>query len=188
MFRRARDLYHDPLLRDHSAGHFFPAKMAEMICRRPPPGFSRVIKQVRVYTGQPDSTKEPTPYAAHRRQTQTWRDRRIHVITRPLRYPRDWPKERPQEKGIDVALAIDFVAMAFDREHDVGILASTDTDLKPALEFVIQRCPGVRAEVVSWGSPTQHCSRLSIPGRKIWCHWLQVADYTGLSDAKRYVP
>ena len=76
---------------------------------------------------------------------------------RTLRYPQGWPArnrigERPQEKGIDVALAIDFVVMAVRRDFEVVILMSTDTDMKPALEAVAQltATQGTRAEVASW--------------------------------------
>ena len=37
------------------------------------------------------------------------------------------PGERPREKGIDIALAIDFAMMAVRGEYYVGILMSTDT-------------------------------------------------------------
>lgn len=39
-------------------------------------------------------------------------------------------------------------------EYDVGILMSTDTDLKPALEGVTQ-LTNRRAEVAAWSSPRQ---------------------------------
>jgi NYN domain len=58
----------------------------------------------------------------------------VTVVQRPLRYPKAWPAEKAQEKGVDVALAVDFVVMAVTRVYDVGILVSTDTDLVPALE------------------------------------------------------
>jgi hypothetical protein len=51
-------------------------------------------------------------------------------VQRPLRYPKAWPAERAQEKGVDVALAVDFVMLAVTGAHDVGILVSTDTDLR----------------------------------------------------------
>jgi hypothetical protein len=50
------------------------------------------------------------------------------LVARPLRYPAAYPREKPEEKGIDVALAVDFVMMAARDEYDVGILMSTDTD------------------------------------------------------------
>jgi hypothetical protein len=39
----------------------------------------------------------------------------VTVTTRTLRYPSNWPAEKPQEKDIDVSLAIDFVVMAARR-------------------------------------------------------------------------
>ncbi len=55
-----------------------------------------------------------------------------------MKYPRDWPNQPAQEKGIDVALAIDFVRLAIQKRYDVGILVSRDTDLIPCLETVIE--------------------------------------------------
>jgi NYN domain len=127
--------------------------------------------------GGPDATRDPKGYAACTRQSDLWkRDPRVTVELRTLSYPRGWPDkssdaERPREKGIDVALAIDFVTMAVLGEYDVGILMSTDTDLKPALEAVCRltqhgmRAP--RAEVASWSGEGQHNRRLSVPGRQI---------------------
>ena len=58
------------------------------------------------------------------------------MITRSLRYPRGWPTVPAQEKGIDVALAVDFVKLAVEGDYDVGVMLSTDNDLLPALEVV----------------------------------------------------
>ena len=58
------------------------------------------------------------------------------MITQGLRYPPTWPTDPAQEKGIDVALAIDFVRLAITGAYDVGVMMSTDTDLLPALRFV----------------------------------------------------
>ncbi len=60
------------------------------------------------------------------------------MLARSLRYPRNWPNERPQEKGIDVQLAVDLVRGYVAQEFDIGIVASTDTDLLPAIEAVIE--------------------------------------------------
>ena len=38
----------------------------------------------------------------------------------PSRDPAGWPRERPTEKGIDVALAVDFVVMALLGRYDVA--------------------------------------------------------------------
>lgn len=111
------------------------------------------------------------------------------MITRALRYPRGWPDVPPVEKGIDVALAVDFVAMALIGEYDVGILLSTDTDLKPALEAVIglSGTPYPRCEVTAWSFPgRRHSPRLSVKGMKLWCHWLGADDYEVVADPTDY--
>jgi hypothetical protein len=43
-----------------------------------------------------------------------------------LRYPPEWPRLPAQERGIDVALAVDFVMMAAHVEYDVGIHGPRD--------------------------------------------------------------
>ena len=68
--------------------------------------------------------------------------------TRPLNY-RD--SRRPREKGVDVALAVDFVMGLQRRDFDIGVIFSDDTDLYPALEAAgeIAGGPG-HAELVTW--------------------------------------
>jgi len=142
-----------------SCGHVNPFNLGSLIASRGPAGSDRVCTQVRVYRGVPDATRESTSHAASRRQiaaqrqvdTATeaavfeklrseyryeWYDL-VHHELRTLRYPRNWPQEPAQEKGIDVQLAVDFVRGALAGWFDVGIIMSTDTDLRPALEAVL---------------------------------------------------
>jgi uncharacterized LabA/DUF88 family protein len=84
-----------------------------------------------------------------------------------------------------VALAIDFALMAVHGEYDVGVLMSTDTDLKPALEAVASTGTA-RAEVAAWSNPHGYSRRLSIRGRKLWCHWLDEDDYLRVQDDRDY--
>lgn len=192
LFIDAQNLYHGARSAfftpsdSHVLGQFDPVKIGLLICSRPPPGHTRTLRQVRIYTGRPESTKEPRTYAAHMRQCAAWQRAGAKVITRTLRYPPDWPNTKAQEKGIDVALAIDFVALAIDGEYDVGVIASTDSDLKPALEYVCRKFAGnPRAEVMNWRSRTSS-RRLSVPGMNIWCHWLNRADYDQVADLTDY--
>src|SRR5690606_17731727 len=84
--------------------------------------------------GLPSASKDPKGYAAARAQIATWKkDPDVAVIARPLRYPDDYPSGKAEEKGIDVALAVDFVMRAVKGSYDVGIIMSLDTDLKPAM-------------------------------------------------------
>ena len=69
---------------------------------------------------------------------------------------------------------------------DIGVIFSTDTDLRPALEVVSERFAGARrAEVTAWRSPTAN-RRLSVQGRSTWCHFLDQADYSAVHDATDY--
>lgn len=170
----------------HFVGQIDPVKLANLICSKSTTDSPRKLHQVRVYTGRPDATKEPKTYAAHLRQCNSWLQTGVEVITRTLRYPYDWPKAKAEQKGIDVALAIDFVALAIDEEYDVGIIASTDTDLKPALEFVKRKCSdNCHIAVAAWSSPLTK-SRLSLSGSNLWCHWLHKTDYNAVADLTDY--
>lgn len=142
-----------------------------------------ILTDVRVYTGRPDPTRQSKTYAAHMKQCARWEADGASVIWRSLRYPSRRTGLPPQEKGIDVALCIDFVTMAIDGRYDVGVIMSTDTDLLPALEFTRSRYAGVRhVAVAAWESRR----RLSSPVGNIWCHWLSKADYDSVADTTDY--
>jgi hypothetical protein len=117
------------------------------------------------------------------RQCLSWEQSGVTVVHRALRYPREWPKVPAEEKGIDVSLAVDFVTMAVDGRFDVGIVFSTDTDLCPALEYVVNM-PAVRAEVAAWHSSFDR--GLKIPGVSMWCHRLERGDYDAVADYRDY--
>lgn len=120
------------------------------------------------------------------RQIAFWsRSARVQVVARPLRYPHGWPAKKPEEKGIDVSIAVDFVLMAARGDYDVGILMSADTDLKPALEAVVD-LGAARVEVAAWSSQYGHSRRLAISGRSLWCHWLDESEYRQVEDTRDY--
>lgn len=101
------------------------------------------------------------------------------------------PGERPTQKGIDVALTVDFAVMAVRNEFDVGIMFSTDTDLKPALEFVHDLTAASptgmpRAEVAAWSADGRYNRRLSIRDRRLYCHWLSKEIYQSCQDETDY--
>ncbi|WP_035921270.1 NYN domain-containing protein [Frankia sp. QA3] len=103
------------------------------------------------------------------------------VIRRQLRYPKAWTAKPAREKGIDVALAVDFVRLACEEAYDVGVLFSRDTDLVPALETV--RDLGAHVEVASW----KGTSRLRFPDSQLpWCHYLDADDHAACLDHTDY--
>jgi hypothetical protein len=146
---------------------------------------------VRAYRGRPSRRLDPRSYAAFRRQTWVQTeggDGLVTVISRDLRYPPDWPTWPAQEKGIDVALAVDFVMMAARREFDVGVLFSSDTDLVPALEAVIALRPGSppACEVAAWAAPGMRPRTLSVRGVRLRRHLLAAADHRAVADETDY--
>jgi len=179
----------------HWEGQVDPIALAQHLAADSP--FDRQLQQVRIYRGLPDATRDPRGNGACLRQAASWqRSPLADVTTRPLLYPRGWPNshqvgERPREKGIDIALAIDFVTMATRGDYDVGILMSTDTDMKPALEAVAELTDmhGIRAEVAAWSAVGQQNRRLAISSRRLYCHWIgkdvfdRVADHTDYGSA-----
>lgn len=188
VYRRARDAFFDHQVDRHYYGQVNPSKLGEYLVADSP--YDRHLHEVRIYRGLPGSAQDPRGYAAARRQTAAWeQDPRVRVFARPLRYPSGWPAVRnggrPGEKGIDVALAVDFVAMAVQDQYDVGILFSVDTDLKPALEFVSTQCATKRAEVAAWSSETQY-GRLSLGRNRPYCHWLDASGYRAVRDETDY--
>ena len=188
VYRGARDAFH-PFGSPGQDGQVDPHRLGELLVAKGPPGVGRELSGVRVYRGQPDSQKDPRGYAANDRQCRHWETLpNTEAITRTLQYPSAWPEEPEHEKGIDVKLAIDLVAGAVREEYDVAILMSTDTDLKPALEFVrdLHGDPYPRCEVAAWSSPSGYSRRLSIPGRQIWCHWLGEPEYRLVADPTNY--
>jgi uncharacterized LabA/DUF88 family protein len=192
VYRGARRTFHaaDDL---YWCGQVDPLRLARHIVADSP--FDRELAQVRVYRGQPSGKFDPKGYGAARRQVAAWHTSPlVQTVTRPLRYPERWPHgsppgDRPQEKGIDVALTLDFVVMALRGEYDVGVLFSTDTDLKPALEFVadLTNLNGTpRAEVAAWSGRGQHNKRLAIKTRNLYCHWIGESTYQAVADHTDY--
>jgi uncharacterized LabA/DUF88 family protein len=182
VYRRARSAFARP--GDlHVVGQVDPLKVGQLISEKTP---NSALEFVRIYRGLPDGGKDPKGNAACSRQVAAWTALQcVEVFTRPLRYPQNYPAEKPNEKGIDVQLAIDFVVAALDRRFDVGVIFSADTDLKPAIETVIARTT-VEVAVATWQPPTGYASRISISTRKIWCHYLGEVDFSAVKDLTDY--
>jgi uncharacterized LabA/DUF88 family protein len=147
----------------------------------------RRIAEVRMYAGRP-SSKDSKTYAAHMRQANAWAKEGVAVITRPLRYPHDWPSRPPVQKGIDVELAVDLIRGYVMDEFDVGIVASTDTDLLPAIESIwrFDRKRGYDpVEVCAWKAEG-FAKQLRLEGQTLWCHQLARSDYERVADRNDY--
>lgn len=187
VYHRARDAFcaRDAAAREDQVD---PLALGHLLARRVPGGR---LEGVRVYRGRPSQRRDSRSCAAHRRQTAGQVNRGgglVTVISRDLRYPPDWPRRAAQEKGVDVALAVDFVTMVARRECDVGILFSSDTDLVPALEAVLALRPGhpPACEVAAWAAPGGRPRSLSMRGASISRHLLSEADFRSVADPTDY--
>lgn len=151
-----------------------PVRLADLIAsRRARPSRAAAI---RVYRGQPHPQHQPKPAAANDAQASLWtRDARVHMVRRQLNY-RNWPQQPPVEKGIDVALAVDLIHLAFRRQYQALVLFSGDTDLLPALEMIVSLRLG-HVEVACWsGAKPLRLAGTNLP----YCHFLSPADWTGI--------
>ncbi len=148
---------------------------------------ARELASVNVYRGEPSAKHTRTGQAACQRQVRYWSSQAlVRPIVRPLHYyqrSQDHLGEavfEAREKGIDVCIAIDMAMGAMRDEYDVCVLFSGDTDLVPALEAVLDL--GKRCEVVAWHAQGMWTPRLNVPGKQLWCHWLDEGDYRRIHD------
>ena len=172
-----------------SNGRIKPMRYGMLLADLQPLGTSeeRELKEVRAYGGIPNRHKDPQTYSAHRRQMAEWERREVKPIMRPLRYPPDWPTSPAEQKGVDVQLALDVVVMGLKKEYDIAIIASTDTDLRPAIEGchelgIASEC---EIEVAAWRHQSYR-KRIEVRGVHVWCHFLDRDDYDTCHDPKNY--
>lgn len=184
VYKDARKAFFEPY--DSSPhGQFHPLLLGQRLAaltNAPEPD----LVDVRVYIGRPDGSLDAKTYGAHMRQCSAWQKTAVTLKWRPLRYP--WGGGQPEQKGIDVQMAVDMVKLYIQDVYDVAIVASTDTDLLPGIEalYELDRGMGVTpVEVSAWSSNRMH-KRLRVSGRALWCHELTFADYQKVADLTDY--
>jgi uncharacterized LabA/DUF88 family protein len=187
VYKGARESFHE---KTHApiCGQVKPVALAERIAEIIPDGD---LKQVRIYRGIPSNERDPKGYGAARRQMSAWdaaasEKSRLHVYMRTLQYLDGY---EPREKGIDVQLAIDYVTLGVAGDYDVGVIFSTDTDLKPALDAVYDFNGPKRPWpwVAAWSGPNHAPRCISASGkRKVPCAWLDESSYNKIRDYTRY--
>lgn len=201
IYRRAREANNRDAYAPSYFGQVLPWKLGKLLTDRGPQGQPREFQEVRIYRGMPKQERDERGYRAARSQHAYWeQNNRVTLIPGRIQYPAGWPDdcegEKPREKGVDVALAVDLVTMAVNDEFDVGIVFSADNDLLPAVEFVAAMYDegqrhGIkrpRVEVAAWSGTgtSRRPSRLNPPKHKVWCHWLNSGDYDAVEDTNSY--
>ncbi len=198
VYMRARESFHDRAAAPAHKGQVDPVDLAYVLtadyARRHPENTFE-LEQIRIYRGRPTQQSDPKGYAAFRRQEAVWRsNNKVRPTFSDLRYPADWREEgcvdKPREKGIDVALAVDLVTLATEGAFEVGIVMSADYDLKPALDYVVRRSVsrgGPVVEVAAWkGDRRERPLRIRLDGRPLYCIWLDREAYWGVVDERDY--
>jgi uncharacterized LabA/DUF88 family protein len=138
-----------------------------------------VLTDVLVYRGQPSNAHQPDLYRYTQAQRAEWtRDPRVKVTYRTLRYS---AKRPPEEKGVDVLVALNFVRLAQQGDHDVVVLAAHDTDQEPALEMAAES-GRAKVETCGW----EGARRLRVPGRTLWHTPLPAARMVASRDRRPY--
>ncbi|WP_291920328.1 NYN domain-containing protein [Maricaulis sp.] len=134
LYQHAKDAYgyHHP--------NYDPKLLHKAVCDE----FGWIPNLARFYTGVPPQEREPMWAGFWSNRVLAMKRAGVHVTTRQLRYrtqiveTADGEKEIavPQEKGIDVRMALDIVRCARKREFDVAILFSQDQDLNEIVEEI----------------------------------------------------
>ena len=160
-----------------------------------------VLAKVLVYRGEPSAEHDPTDYARSQSQKSHWEmDARVHVTLRPLKYEyqRD-AQGRPatlhdgskivtskREKGVDVLCALAAVREARSPGTDLVILASSDSDLAPAIDEVLQ-LRMAKIETTSWYDPVTRVDRALRGGAtRVWNTRLTKTHFEAARDRTAY--
>jgi len=179
----ARETYCGGRDAPQNQGHFWPVNLAKELAVAGRRHYQLTF--VGVYCGVADPRKAPRTAAARHNQIEAWKLSGAQVFTRQLRYPKNWPKVPAEEKGIDVKLALDLVTKAINRDFDVGIIASCDTDLAPAVEAVLG-LPGSdvpEVEVMAWPGRS---GKIGVPGRKLAVRQIGRNEFQQIQDLTDY--
>lgn len=104
---------------------------------------------------------------------------------RPLRYPAGWPDEPPEEKGVDVELALNLVEAVTLKHCDVAILFTHDTDLVPAIDTAARLRGKSCIETASWTSELAR-QRLRSKQHAVYHHDIFESVYDLVADPTPY--
>lgn len=138
-------------------GNLSPLEVSKVLIGMNGRGDAGRLVRVEIHRGLPDATRDPIGHGACRRQSSAWMaedDKLVIPRLRPLRYPRDYPAIQPEEKGVDVQLALGVLETLIADKCDVAVIFSCDSDLAPALEAARRLVSHSCVETASWNSTT----------------------------------
>ena len=188
LYRHAKDAF------GHHHPNFDPVKLHTAICESK--GWRSA--PVRFYTGVPAADRSAMWHGYWNNRILALKRSGVHVTTRPIRY-RIHKVEGvggsveetvvPQEKGIDVRLALDLVSLARKRQFDVAIIYSQDQDLTEVVAEVKEIAADQNRPIVvasAFPAGPRATSRYGIRGAE----WIKMdqAFYDSCLDPRDYRP
>ncbi|MGC6520251.1 MAG: NYN domain-containing protein [Candidatus Puniceispirillaceae bacterium] len=121
-FFDGQNIYHSAKTAFPGAGDDYdPKSLAGLIAQRQ--GWTLV--QTRFYTGVPDPKRDKNSADGWNARLQRMRHDGCVTVSRQLKYNLAGV---PREKGIDVRLALDLIRLTLDRQMDVPLIFSQDSD------------------------------------------------------------
>lgn len=171
-------------------GQVSPYRVAQHLAAGNGRGADANLVRVEIHRGLPNSTKDPVGYGANRRHSAAWMRENEEVVIprlRPLRYPATYPRDPPEEKGIDVQLALAAVehTMGDPALCDVAVIFSHDTDLVPAVQTISRLKGAAHVETASWISDI-YSARIRVQGHRVFHHELDRGVYEAVRDTVNY--
>jgi uncharacterized LabA/DUF88 family protein len=127
----------------HHHPNYDPVKLHHAVCETN--GWRPTL--TRFYTGVPIQSESPMWASYWSNRVLALKRAGVHVTTRPIRYRKKTIIDAqgveevivtPQEKGIDVRLALDIVSLARKRQFDVAIVFSQDQDLQEVVQEIAE--------------------------------------------------
>lgn len=170
-------------------GVFSPYRLARILAAGNGRGKDGHLVSVEVHRGIPASSKDPTGFGANRRQASVWERESSGIVKpklRPLRYPRDWPQAAPEEKGVDVGLALGLVEALTLKHCTVAILFSTDTDLIPAIDTAARLRGPHCIETAAWDGSYSRSRLKSKAYPRVYHHAISEKVYDLVKDEVNY--
>lgn len=137
LFRHAKDAFHVDTESNYHHPNFDPKKLHHKVAQ----SFGLQPNLTRFYTGVPIQSESEMWAGYWNNRVLALKRSGIYVETRKLRYhtetlPDGITKTVPQEKGIDIRIALDLVRCTRKKEFDVAIIFSQDQDLTEAVSEV----------------------------------------------------
>lgn len=140
LFHRAKAMF------GHRSPDYDIRSISQALCER----MDWDIQAIHFYSGIPPESESP-------RWRHFWDDKLrrlkadagvpVHTFTPELRYRSEWTQRGdgqwqlyrcPQEKGVDVRLALDMVAAAYENKCDAMVIMTEDSDLQQAVDRCLQ--------------------------------------------------